>query len=55
MQGIDIRAKVDEVWQVMTDYEALEARVPNLVQNRISLSDQSLYQVHWGSDSPMGC
>jgi len=33
--GVDIRASVEEVWQVMTDYEALEALVPNLVQNRV--------------------
>jgi len=33
--GVDIRATVEEVWQVMTNYEALETLVPNLVQNRV--------------------
>jgi len=33
--GVDIRASVDEVWAVMTDYAKLEQVVPNLVQNRV--------------------
>jgi len=33
--GVDIRATVDEVWRVMTDYELLQQRVPNLVQNQV--------------------
>ncbi|CAJ1342495.1 unnamed protein product [Effrenium voratum] len=33
--GIDIRASVDEVWTVMTNYEKLESRIPNLAQNRV--------------------
>ena len=33
--GIDIQAPVDDVWRILTDYERLEAVVPNLVENTV--------------------
>jgi len=33
--GIDIMSSVDEVWNVLTDYENLQKVVPNLVTNKI--------------------
>eukprot|EP00434_Breviolum_minutum_P034474 symbB.v1.2.030517.t1/scaffold3447.1/size56486/2 len=33
--GVDIRATVDEVWEVMTNYNELESRIPNLAQNQV--------------------
>lgn len=33
--GVDIRANVEDVWAVMTNYETLVKVVPNLVQNEI--------------------
>lgn len=33
--GVDIGASVEEVWEVMTNYEELESRIPNLAQNQV--------------------
>jgi hypothetical protein len=33
--GIDIQAPVDDVWKILTDYDRLEAVVPNLVENTV--------------------
>lgn len=33
--GIDIRARVEDVWEVMTNYEGLAEVVPNLVENEV--------------------
>jgi hypothetical protein len=33
--GIDIQAPIDDVWRILTDYEDLEAAVPNLVENTV--------------------
>eukprot|EP00929_Paragymnodinium_shiwhaense_P094850 TRINITY_DN55673_c0_g1_i1.p1 TRINITY_DN55673_c0_g1~~TRINITY_DN55673_c0_g1_i1.p1 ORF type:complete len:1163 (+),score=194.39 TRINITY_DN55673_c0_g1_i1:109-3597(+) len=33
--GIDIRASVDQVWSVMTNYDSLMSVVPNLAQNKV--------------------
>lgn len=33
--GVDIRASVEDVWSVMTNYEQLEKVVPNLVHNQV--------------------
>lgn len=33
--GIDISASVEEVWDVMTSYELLESRIPNLAENQV--------------------
>jgi len=33
--GIDIMASVDDVWNVLTDYENLQKVVPNLVTNKV--------------------
>ena len=33
--GIDIQAPIDDVWRILTDYEELEAAVPNLVENTV--------------------
>jgi hypothetical protein len=33
--GVDIRAQVEDVWAILTDYVRLEQVVPNLVQNKV--------------------
>merc|ERR1719376_1778990 len=33
--GVDIRAHVDDVWEVLTDYGSLHKVVPNLVENEV--------------------
>jgi hypothetical protein len=33
--GVDILAKVDDIWAVLTDYENLQNVVPSLVKNEV--------------------